>query len=117
MKIITQRDLIRTVLLRWEGQYPKDDYLVTKKGGGQEACGRVRERLQKLDLEVATVAEVEEAIGNPGGASGSWVSVSCDECGSSKSMPVMKFSSGEDHSAYICSTCMLKAFALWEEKS
>lgn len=112
MKIITQRDLIRSVTQRWRGQYPKDDYLVSKKTGGPERCGDILQRLQKLDLEVATAEEVETAIGGKLG----WVNISCDECGSSASMPMMQFNS-HDNSTSICSTCMLKAFAMWEEKS
>ena len=95
MKLITERDLIRSVSSRWNEQYkhwPPGD------------------RLAALDLEVVTADEVAGIIGNT-----SWTHIKCDECGDEDTGAVVQIGQEPDYescTATICFACLEKALAL-----
>lgn len=96
MEIILQREKIRSVLARWERQYPV--------GSGKH--DEVTAKLRTLDFDKVSAAEVDAIIGN-----GSWTSEMCGEC-SQYAMPVVGFGSYGDRNIYLCQTCIGKAAVL-----
>lgn len=68
-KVITTRDLILGVLRRWDRTYKKPHWI------DDADKHKTRERLAALDLDVASAADVEAAIGND-----SWTRLTCEEC-------------------------------------
>ena len=92
MKIITEREMIRDVPKRWDVQYPDD----SKRAGSKE----ISAKLNALDLNAATSADIEKIIGNA-----SWVDNDCDECG--KLFPVLVILTSEyaESEFRLCSHC------------
>lgn len=69
MKLLNERNQVRTVARRWHAQY--DEYTA------DECFRTVADRLDALDVETATAGDVAEIIGNA-----LWVEKhTCDECG------------------------------------
>ncbi len=97
VKIINERNQIRDVASRWREQY------------GQRKAA-ISERLDALDGETATAADVEAIIGNR-----SWTSVqACDEC-KREAAAVVEIGQEPDYesrTAYICLDCINAAAAL-----
>lgn len=69
MTVTTERDRIRTVAERWLNQYPVDGERTLR------SHRTILAKLQAMDPETATSAEVEAVIGN-----GSWTTDRCNEC-------------------------------------
>ena len=75
MRVVTERGLIKSVLERWEAQYPRKSWKgITFVDG--TTPGQVHDSLRLLDLDTATADDVATAIGNS-----SWTTDLCDECG------------------------------------
>ena len=93
MEKVTQRDLIRAVAKRWCEQY-----------GEREPA--ILTRLESLDLETATCADVAEIIGNE-----FWTIVGCDECQRTCDAVIrLGEAPGESsRTAFICGPCLAKA--------
>lgn len=112
MKIIVERDVIRTVRDRYMEQYKgyADDYMLGY-GAGRRPCGESRKRLAALDLETCSRADVDAAIGNTG-----WASLTCDECGEDVER-IVRIGQEPDYEARwqdLCLPCLKKACALLE---
>lgn len=110
MKLITQRTLIRSVVARWNGQYPPGDHIVTFSDG--RSVKEIREKLAALDTETATHEEVSAIIGND-----SWTRL--DECGECREKASSLVLMGEDPyydsvTVAVCPACLAKAIALTE---
>lgn len=104
MKVITERQLIRTVADRWREQYP-------------EGCKPHQEDIWKalngLDKETSTADDVRELIGND-----SWCRIFCNEC---KEYTGLAIQVGEEPdydsaTANLCMDCLTKAFNLMHEQ-
>jgi len=103
MIVITQRQMIESVVQRW-----KDTY------GADSNVGRRLETfraLQKLDLKTATAEEVDKIIGN-----NHWTTCLCHECRQHVTDFIRVGTTGiefDDGSTFnICHECLHKAFAL-----
>lgn len=104
MKHITERSLIETIVRRWDQHYSP----------GRLGPDEIREQLASLNLAIATVAEINEIIGND-----SWTSLSCNECGK-RCTELMQLGTEEDyfHEGRIivcCKDCLIKAYQLITE--
>lgn len=110
-KLITQRDLIRTVAQRWRELWPSSrDY--EKAGWCESTIGEISRKLLALDVETATQADVDGIIGNS-----SWVTMYCDECGS-QCTDVIQLGHEPDYgssTANLCRSCFEEAMTLWCE--
>ena len=93
MEILIQREKLRTVLPRWEQQYPHGREEITAK-------------LRALDWNTVTAAEVDAIIGNS-----SWTHEMCRECGE-YAMPVVRLGKYTDDYYCYCATCIGKAAVL-----
>lgn len=93
MEIILEREMIRTVVARWDRQYPE---------------GRTKESaaLHALDNNTATSEQVEKIIGNQ-----SWTKHICDECGE-YAIPVIRFGKYSESNFVLCGPCIGKAAVL-----
>lgn len=106
MKLITARDLIRTVSERWRAAYRLCQD-ATPFGTPQ---AKTQARLAALDLETATPAEVNAIIGNS-----SWTQEACNECNRSDADALILFGQEPDYDscgAYVCVDCLRKAMTL-----
>lgn len=102
--MFTQRGLIREVLARWEGQYPE---YAAGSGDPNWRFAGTRRNLLRLDLESATAAGVDAAIGNS-----SWTDISCDSCGQSglaAAVQVGQVADYESATAVLCLDCAERA--------
>lgn len=96
MKIITQRDLILTVVERWKAN--------TVQGADRKA---ILENLKKLDLNVCSSKDIADIIGNE-----SWTDLQCDECEMNVDL-IIQVGQGRDYDtsmAYLCRRCVENAF-------
>lgn len=106
MKLLNERNQVRTVLERWERQYGTSD----RPRAAHKP--EVRAKLAELDLETATAADVAAAIGND-----SWVKPQrCDECGAVtwNAVEIGEPADYESATATICGDCIRQAAALLE---
>jgi len=119
MTLTTQRDLIRSVAARWRKQYEPftDDRPLFSWRTGQQLPPlnkkQIAEKLDALDPETATAAEVNDTIGNA-----SWTRLSCDECGkeTDATLQVGEEPDYESQTACLCRSCVEKAAAtVWPE--
>lgn len=67
MKLLYERDEIRSVAKRWRSQYGRTNDPKKKS---------IQSRLDRMDAETATREDVAKIIGND-----SWIDTRCDECG------------------------------------
>lgn len=74
-KVVTRRDVIRGVPDRWYENYPDDKRVLS---GGRTA-GSIRDKLEDLDVDIASVEDVAAIIGNS-----SWTELKCDACESDR---------------------------------
>lgn len=104
MKLLSERNQVREVRDRWNQQYRPGYH---SPYFNVEA---IREKLAALDLEIATAADVREAIGN-----WSWVQPqTCNECGT-ENWDIVEIGGTlnyESKPAQICKPCMHAAIAL-----
>ena len=96
MKLITQRDKIKNILVRWDYQYPNPGLYA--KGAA------TRHALSQLDLEIATPEDIAKIIGNC-----TWTTLTCDEC-VERVLEVVEI--GDTDSILLCKPCLKKALEL-----
>lgn len=89
MRLFNARTKIRGVPARWHNQYPK--------GRAEESQLEVGRKLDALNLETASAADVDAIIGN-----NSWTTERCDECGAQVHEGVVL---GEHTTVSICAIC------------
>lgn len=104
----TTRDMIRGVADAWKEQYKHGGSWSSTFDGSSKA---VWSRLKALDVETATVADVEAIIGNA-----SWTSLKCNQCGQEVDTVVQLGESPdyESRTVDVCADCLRAAFALIE---
>lgn len=105
MRLITERDEIRTVAARWQAQYSAPHWHTPREKDKQEIAAKLR----ALDLETATREEVAEIIGNDG-----WIRMTCDECDLEQKV-VVHIGAEPDYDArwqQLCGYCLSRAVAL-----
>ena len=116
MKKITNRDLIRTVSARWFKVYgdtmdstPPLFTFNSKVVSERKTKRQISSELQSLDGDTATKEDVALIIGND-----SWVRLTCDECEEDVDtvIRVGEKPDYESSTAYLCGSCVLKAFNL-----
>ena len=110
-RVTTTRDAIRSVLERYKKHYR--DKPPTWRFWMAPAPQKRIQRLEKLNLETATVADVDAAIGVP-----SWASLHCETCGNECNALVTlgQFPSEyESRTTDICESCLRAALAAIEE--
>lgn len=89
MRLINPRNAIRTVAARWGAQYP-----TATEGKSFD----IAQKLNALNPETATAAEVNKIIGN-----NSWTTVRCCECGEYVESAVEFGRDGDE--ARLCQLC------------
>lgn len=104
MRIVTTRDLIRTVAERWAAQY---------YGTGRPEKIEILRRLRLIDPETVTAAEVDAIIGND-----DWTKSVCGECAELVSVAIeigaaVHFD-GVIETNSLCIPCLKSAIALSE---
>lgn len=107
MKLLTEREQVRSVSAKWRSQYATYTSSDRADVAHKKDIGM---RLAALNPEKATAADVSEIVGNE-----SWVCpTECDECGES-SWNVVVLGEAPDYdssTACICVRCLKKAVAL-----
>ena len=109
MKLLSEREQVRSVVKRWRERYPDPEFGLRD---GRTA-GEIAARLDAIDPETAMAEDVAAAMGNLGG----WVRQRpCDECGEYSWSCVELGEEPDDESctATICEGCLRKALALIE---
>jgi len=101
MKIITERDKIKSVPKRWNKQY----------GVGNHSNDKIviMNKLNNLDLNTATAKQIDNIIGNK-----TWTNDTCSECGKYSS-PVVMIGQKPDYGSctvWICVDCLKRIFKL-----
>lgn len=102
MKLLTEREQIRSVAAEWKRQYPDG------------SCDAVYKQLSGLDVETATADDVAAIIGNR-----SWVTEhECDQCGRRTWNIVMVGAEPdyESSTACMCAPCLRSALSLLRKK-
>ena len=100
--IVTERELIKSVVSRWDKQYG------SKRWGDDKLL--ILERLRQLDLDTASADEINSIIGNS-----SWTTERCSQCGG-YNLPVVVVGEVPDYessTATLCRQCFDKAAACW----
>ncbi len=102
-KIITERDLIRTVADRWAEQYETGYYA---KDAEKQAILR---SLRYLDKETCSADDVNKIIGNK-----SWTRMHCSECSKTTNWAIQvgEPPDYESATATLCRACFDKAVKL-----
>jgi hypothetical protein len=110
MKLLSEREQVRTVAKRWRDSYPDPEFRL--RDG--RIVGEIAARLDALDPETSTAGDVAAAMGNRG-----WViQRPCDECGE-YSWSCVELGEEPDYescTATICEGCLRKALALIERE-
>lgn len=108
MKLETMRAQVRNVAQRWRTQYGN----VSRHGAGKQ---EIQRKLDSLDVETATDADVTAVIGNS-----LWVGPpDCHECGAT-TWNAVELGQPLDYgscTATICIDCLRKAVALVEQSN
>ncbi len=118
MKITTQRDLIRKVAKRWREQYEpftNDPPIFSWRTGTYSppiSKRQIAEKLDAIDTETATAADVEAIIGND-----SWTDLKCDECGKyvDSVLTVGDEPDFESRTASLCRDCVKLAVSMFAD--
>ena len=108
MKLITERTQIREVAALWRKQYPQPRRTIDI--AGDKIHNEIAGKLDALDVEAATAADVAAIIGNT-----SWCHQSrCDECNRffPAAIQVGEEPDYESSTAILCLECLEKALAL-----
>ena len=116
MKLITQRDQIRTVAARWKEQYyhqrfhPLTNRLVSHWSTtySHDSTEAIYNKLAALDGETATAADIDAIVGN-----NSWSSVGyhCSECDTQPTDAILQIGEEPDYdsaTAFLCRDCAAK---------
>lgn len=103
MKLLTERDLIRSVAKRWRQQYDK-------LYNGMPMCpfklGMLQD-IESLNVETCSAGDVKAVIGND-----SWTELRCEECGNRVKSVVIAGGSLGSKSIYLCCECVTAAHGL-----
>jgi hypothetical protein len=103
--ITTQRDMIRNIAKRWRTQYsPMEKWDNRPTTFGHPAT--IAEKLDQLDGDTATPADVEAITGND-----SWTRLTCNQCGKN-CLSVFTFYTlelAETQSFDVCAQCLSAA--------
>lgn len=105
-QILTQRDLIRDVVERWQVRYWEFD---SQGQTGRNEFYRVARKLKNLDVETAAAAQVEEIVGG-----NSLTTYVCDSCDKRHGTVILIGTYPPDTSlstAMVCATCLNAARA------
>ena len=109
MKLLNERNQVRTVAQKWRAKYGSGSYRADNRKR------MVGDELAQLDVETATAEQVAEIVGNR-----SWVSeITCDECGKN-TWDAVQFGELPDYesaTAEICADCLRAALKLLENGS
>lgn len=107
MKVLTLRDVIKDVPLRWEYQYAGalDGY----NSGSTKTRRQILEELQSLDLSACSCEDIKRVIGND-----SWTNLRCDECEGIVETVVVCGHFHRGNAFYLCEACLNKALSLLE---
>ena len=106
MKLETMREQVRSVANRWRTQYCN----ASRHGVDRQ---EIQRKLDALDVETATDADVNAIIGNS-----SWAAPhQCHECGVSTwdAVELGQPPDYDSHTATVCIDCLRKAVALVEQ--
>ena len=105
MKIITERDMIKSAITNFTKAYGLGTY------GGDKRGIQVGYELSKLDTQVCTSEEVNSLIGSD------WTSVICHECNKivKEAISLCEELPYENLPVYICKDCLTKALSLFGE--
>jgi hypothetical protein len=98
--LVTQRDLIRDIVKRWEEQYGKRP--------PEKDKADILERLKALDRKTCNAEDVARAIGNT-----SWTELRCDGCRKyvTEAVTVGEEPDYESSTADLCRDCVAEAAA------
>lgn len=104
VKLITERDRLRSVAQRWRDLYQTGRYGVDKL--------TIARQLNALNGETVEAAVVEQIIGND-----SWTAVACHECGQrvTTAMQMGEEPDYESHTATLCHACLVHAVEVMDE--
>ena len=102
MKLITTRDIIKSVPERWARQYS-----LTCPDTG--TAGRILSALRSLDLETCTTKDIANVIGN-----GTWTNLHCHSCEKNVEAVVHIPDVILDNCSYICKECAAAALAAFK---
>jgi hypothetical protein len=108
MKLLSEREQVRTVAKRWRDRYPDPEFGL--RDG--RTVGEIADRVDAIDPETATAEDVALVMGNR-----SWVCQrTCHECGedSWSCVEIGQEPDYESCTATICEGCLRKALALIE---
>jgi hypothetical protein len=102
MEIITQREIIKAVADSWKSQY-------LPHGRGNKHSVDIWNRLNALDLNTASAADVVAIIGND-----SWTRLRCHSCGGEveRLIEIGEPPDCESRTARVCLPCITKAYEL-----
>lgn len=107
MKLLNERNQVRSVAKRWRSQYGGGTY------GADKRNRMVGDELLLLDKETATANDVSEITAN-----NSWVSKNnCHECGN-ETWDIVQVGEEPDYESYtagICRNCLVKAINMIDE--
>ena len=104
MKILTKRDMIKTVSDRFWEQYHFQDQKMCIGDTVKDTIGEVQRKLNGLDVETATEADVAAIIGNDG-----WCKLRCAEC--DKLVDIVVEFGSKYQEVKVCKDCLAKALA------
>jgi hypothetical protein len=95
MKVITERELIKTVPQRWKSRYSSGKY-------GQDKIV-IMEQLDNLNIDTVSSEEISKIIGN-----NSWTLLKCNECNKSVKTVIQLGDEPdyESHTVFICLECI-----------
>jgi len=100
VRLIHERDTIRTVRNRWTEQYKKYDD-GHRFAFGNKTVGQIRRELETLDLETCSAGAVEKVIGND-----SWGAIKCCECRTPHPTLVSIDTYGGEYEVGLCLSCL-----------
>lgn len=115
--IITSSELIRKVAERWKEQYfiyGQWETIRDLQEGGKISSKVVYDRLSQLNLDTASISEVDAAIGADG-----WATTTCNQC-SRKCENVIRLGDEPDYDSstvVICEDCLSKAVKVMKGSS
>lgn len=110
MKVMTQREAIRTVPGRFKEQYAHYPAKFQFKKDGK-TVSEIQAALDAMNLETCSAADIDRAIGISG-----WASIDCDECRQPADRVVRVGNDGdEERWQDLCEACLSKAIAMLRE--
>ena len=107
MRLITERELIRTVAAKWAKQYRPGSWSYNNEKA------EITRRLFALNPEMASREDVDKIIGN-----NSWTTIRCNECNAYVSLGIQVGEEPdiESQTVILCSACVLTVYTLLQER-